>query len=227
MHGKSIPTVKEVTEIIFKMVDIGLLDKTLMGQGIITSKVIQKQYYASTIRRKNRERDHWLLSDEDEAKMDMRLIGRQKSELNGISVYKNEVEGELMLHDVDKNEQNKNKKKKKKETDKQNKYDKGKFPGTLNYYTACLIDSEILSIYEPLLIDKFNELFKSARTAYPDSALFNKCFGYTRDYVKRNKVSIDDIFAFFKCAFTNNLDQMEGYDERMEKFLNDWKDILG
>lgn len=234
LHGKTTLTVKEVLEIIYKITEVDLLDKGMMDQGIITSMSIQKQYYFATVRRKERGKEYWLLNDEDEAKMDIRLNGRQKSDLNGISVDKNEVEPEFPQQYDDDNRHNKNKSKNKKKNEKNtdihdqcDKGDRCRFPGYLNYYTSCLIEAKVLSEFEPEQIDKFNELFESVQRAYSDNELINRCFRHTRDYVKNNKDSIGDVYAFFHSAFTSNLEKMEGYDERMQKFFEGWKDVLG
>lgn len=238
LHGKHTLTIKEVTEIVYLMADIGLLDKGMMEKEVITSKAIQEQYYASTLRRKDRQRVYWLLNDEDEAKVDKRLNCRHKTGSSGISVYKNEVEGDLCEQHGDDNRQNKNNnnndnendydnKNPKDRDDKDDKGDKGQWPGKLNYYTSCLIDSKILSAYEPYDIDRFNDLFERSYGENDDKELFNRCFRYTRDYVKRNKDKIADIYAFFERAFTENLSKMEGYDERMQDFFKGWNDVLG
>lgn len=230
LYGDHGLTYQDIIRFIDKMADCGLLDKKLLEQGVFTSRGIQKQYYTSTIRRKEREHKYWLLNDEDEAKIDVRVIGKPKKELNGINVNDNEVEGELLYTEtrvnVNNNEQNKNKKKKKKEIDKNDKYDKGNYPGYLHYCTACLIEDKFLTIYDPD-IPKFNELFDAVYREYGrDFELFHRCFTYCRDYVNRNKENIDDKFNYFKVAFTNSMEHMEGYDERMQNFREAMDEIL-
>jgi len=238
LHGKHTLTIKEVMEIVYLMADIGLLDKEMMGKEVITSKAIQEQYYASTLRRKDRQRVYWLLNDEDEAKVDKRLNCKHKSGSDGISVYKNGAEPDLCQQNGDDNRQNKNnnnndnknhnkKDNPKDRDDRADKGDKGQWPGKLNYYTSCLVEAGIVSIYEPLDIDRFNDLFDSSYADNDDKELFNRCFRYTRDYVKRNREKIADIYAFFERAFTDNLSKMEGYDERMQDFFKGWNDVLG
>jgi len=223
LHGEHDLSVDDVISIINKMADIGLLDKELLEQGIITSKAIQKQYYACTIRRKEREKEHWLLADEDEAEVDVTIIGKPKKELSGISVYNNDSSSDISVCE---STQNKNKKKKKNEIDKEDKYDKGNYPGYLHYCTACLIEDKFLTIYDPD-IPKFNELFDAVYREYGrDFEFFHRCFTYCRDYVNRNKENIDDKFNYFKVAFTNSMEHMEGYDERMQNFREAMDEIL-
>ena len=40
-------------------------------------------------------------------------------------------------------------------------------------------------------------------------------FRYTRDYVRKHKNEIDSIYDYFKVAFESNLNQMDGYEERL------------
>ena len=147
------------------------------------------------------------------------------------SVNSVHTESDLNSKNVSKNKQSKrdsksNSESRRDEFDKNDQCDKGRFPGYLNYYTSCLIEAKVLSEFEPEQIDKFNELFESVQRAYSDNELVNRCFRYTRDYVKNNKDSIGDVYAFFNSAFTSNLEKMEGYDERMQKFFEGWKNVL-
>ena len=231
LHGEHSLTYQETIKIIDKMADAELLDKGMLEDGIFTSKGIQKQYYSSTIRRKEREHEHWLLDDKDEAEIDIRVIGRQKKESSGVIVDNNSVQGELLYTEtpvnVDNNEQNnnKNKKKNKNEINKENKYNKGLYPGRLNYFTSCLIEDEIITIYNKD-IERFNELFDDAERIYSDFSLRQRVFRYVRDYVKKRREPVEDLFNYFYVAFNDNLDKMEGYDERMQKWHDECQAIL-
>ena len=229
-HGEHSLTYQETIKIIDKMADAELLDKGMLEDGIFTSKGIQKQYYSSTIRRKEREHDRWLLDDKEEAEIDIRVIGRQKKESSGVIVDNNSVQRELLYTEtpvnVDNNEQNNNNKKKNKnEINKENKYNKGLYPGRLNYFTSCLIEDEIISIYHKD-IERFNELFDDAERIYPDLILRQRVFRYVRDYVKKRREPVEDLFNYFYVAFNDNLDKMEGYDERMQKWHDECQAIL-
>lgn len=228
-HGEHSLTYRETMRIIDKMADAGLLDKGMLEDGIFTSKGIQKQYYSSTIRRKERDHEYWLLDDEDEAKIDIRINCRQKKEPSGVIVDNNSVQGEL-LHtetpvNVDNNEQNKNKNKNKNKRDKEDRYDKGLYPGRLDYFTSCLIEDGIITVYDKD-IERFNGLFEEAAKAYPDFALRQRVFRYVRDYVKRQKGSIGDVYDYFHAAFSDSLSKMEGYDERMRKWHEECQAII-
>ena len=119
MRGESGLSYKDVMSMLDKMAGIGLLDKGLMERGVFTSKGIQKQYYSSTIRRKERSHEHWLLGAADEAKIDMRLNRRQKPKPSGVIADINPNQGELLHAEtpvyVDDYPQNKN------ENEKENK----------------------------------------------------------------------------------------------------------
>lgn len=54
-----------VYRILRDFVKLDIIDSLSLDSGIITSKGIQKQFLASTQRRKQRERPHWILSPED------------------------------------------------------------------------------------------------------------------------------------------------------------------
>ena len=56
--------------------------------------------------------------------------------------------------------------------------------------------------------------------------LIERCFRYTRDYVRRNKDGIANVYAFFKAAMNDNVLKMDGYEERMEKYFREWDEYL-
>ena len=81
------------------------------------------------------------------------------------------------------------------------------------YNTQCLIHDRIINVYD-LNLFKYNELFEEAASVY-DFELVQRVFRYTRDYVRKHKADIYDIYDFFKKAFNKNLEVMEHYDERL------------
>jgi len=111
------------------------------------------------------------------------------------------------------------------EVDKEDKYDKRNYPGPLEYFTSCLINDKVIDIYNKD-IEKFNELFNDVERKYPDLVLRQRVFRYVEDYIKRSRTPIDDLFNYFYVAFTDNLDKMEGYDERMQQWYNECQAIL-
>lgn len=230
-NGNHDLTYQTVMGMIGKMGESGLLDKGMLDGGVFTSRGIQKQYYSSTIRRKEREREHWLLDDGDEARIDIRLNCRRKKGPSGVIADMNTAETGLSHAEtpvnVDDNEHNKNKKenKNKNKTDKEDKYDRGLYPGRLNYFTSCLIEDGIISIYHKD-IERFNELFDGAERAYGDFSLRQRVFRYVRDHVKNRKEPVDDLFDYFYAAFNGNLEKMEGYDERMRKWREECQAML-
>lgn len=75
-------TYDQIKRAVLAMAEYGLIDKVLMNRGIITSKGIQKQYYASTSRRKKVEHEYWLLDSGDEESLDETLkIRKSKMKL--------------------------------------------------------------------------------------------------------------------------------------------------
>ena len=54
-----------------------------------------------------------------------------------------------------------------------------------------------------------------------DFALIERCFRYTRDYCRKHRSEIFDLFAFFEHALRENIRKMDGFDERMEKYYEE------
>lgn len=233
----------EVRRILDAMLGMGMIDKgTLSIHGIVTSKAVQKQFLLSTSRRKKTERKYWLLSEEEEKRMDEILNEKkqknnennnlaqidlciQKSNSSGISASNNQTEPELMSTEVHKVKvKDKVKEKVKEKEDKNDKWDIGNCPFKLDYFTKCLISDHIIDVYD-LKLSELNDFFIELKRAY-DYELVERCFRYTRDYVRKHKEEIMDIVAFFKKAMTENVDKMDGYEERMQKLYDEWEKIL-
>ena len=224
-----------IEEIINKLIKQKFFDSDLIEEGIFTSKGIQKQFLACTIRRKREDYEHWLLTPEDESTA-YKTIGNcpPNKKLKEQNVAEGTLEGTNCSNNVPSGEINetfctkdkyKDKLKDKSEVNKLNKYDKGLYPGHLNYFTSCLIEDEIISIYHKD-IERFNNLFEEAEIAYPNFELRQRVFRYVRDYVKKRREPIDDPYNYFYIAFSDNLDKMEGYDERMQKWHDECQTIL-
>lgn len=221
----------------FVMLDI--IDSLSLDSGIITSKGIQKQFLASTQRRKQRERPHWILSPEDEESV-YKTYGSEEKTSKGINVDNNPVQGELMSAEIPLSGINaddntvqgalmstkvhkvkvKGKVKVKEKADKEDKYDKGELPFEAHYFLSCLLHDHVLDIYEPR-IDELNELFMEVDRCY-ERELSMRVFKYVRARVVENKESIASIPEYFMAAYRDNLKQMEGYDERMERLFSSW-----
>ncbi len=233
-NDKDVSYVRRILDLFVKL---DLIDSSMLSNEIITSKGIQKQFLASTQRRKQKDHLYWILTTDDESSVIKNYGSDNKSEksLNGINVDNNSVqeelsqtkkelmstETELMSTKIPKV---KGKVKVKGKEDKKDKYDITAFPRYLSYYTRCLISDHIIDIYD-IDIERFNDLFDSACKVY-DWKLVQKCFRYTRDYVGKNKEKIWNIYDFFRCAFENNLSHMEGYDERMERWNESMQELL-
>ena len=233
-------TYDQIKRVVLAMAEYGLIDKFMMNRGIITSKGIQKQYYASTSRRKKVEHEYWLLDNDDEDSLDETLKLR-KNKVDNVGNGTDNGENDDLNEENDDNFQQKekekkkeNKKEKKKRIDKNDKFDISLveaetdilfkeidilYPGPkLNYYTKCLIKDKILSIYDDELV-KYNELLEELSSEY-DFELFTRCFNYTRRYMKHNMRNIYDPYNFLRQALDSNLHKMEEYDERMEQWFN-------
>lgn len=228
-----------VRRILEAMLSLGMIDKdTLSLYGVITSKSVQKQFLLSTSRRKKSERKYWLLSEDEEQRMDEFLEKKklkqsddksatqvdlciQKSSSSGIPDSKNEVEGGFMSTEVRKV---KVIVKDKEKEDKNDKYDIGNVGFELDYFTKCLISDHLIDVYD-LNLHNLNDFFLELKEGF-DFELIERCFRYTRDYVRRNKDGIGNVYAFFKAAMNENVLKMDGYEERMEKYFKEWDEYL-
>ncbi len=226
-----------VYRILRDFVKLDIIDSLSLDKGIITSKGIQKQFLASTQRRKQRERPHWILTPEDEESV-YKTYGSGEKTSKGINVDDNPAQGELMPTEIplsginaDNNPAQgafmsaevhkvKVKVKGKVKADKEDKYDKGGLPFEAHYYLACLLHDRVLDIYEPR-IDELNELFMEVDRCY-ERELSMRVFKYVRARVVENKKTIASVPEYFMAAYRDNLKQMEGYDERMERLFDSW-----
>lgn len=236
-----------IYKVLMSMKNLNLIDEISYDfYKVITSKSIQKQFLASTIRRKKQdEYPHWLLSN-DETDNITRYF-RTKSERinvdnNEINVDRNEngeklmspkmellqTETELMLpetaflstevHKV------KVKEKVKKKQDEEDKYDKRNCPFHLDYFSSCLINDHLIDVYD-INLAKYIDLFTTLLDEN-DFSLVVRCFRYTRDYVRKNKENIYNLYSFFETAMKENVRKMDGYEERMEKWYEECSRIL-
>lgn len=108
---------------------------------------------------------------------------------------------------------------------KNDKYDISNCPYQLHYFTKCLINDHIIDVYDSNIYN-FNVFFEEIDSANIDLNLLNRCLKYTRDYCKRNKDSIGEMYTFFRFSLLKNLEKMEGYDERVQKWSEDCEKIL-
>ena len=205
-----------VKAILQKMSEAHMIDSlSAEFDGVITSKAIQKQFLASTYRRKKAERPHWLLTPEEEESVS-KFYGINANN-NSINVDINEDNADINPINANRSTQSKSKKEKKsKKEDKLDRFDIGKLPFEPNYYVSCLISDHLLSIYEPF-IQEFNDFIEETIALW-DKELFIRCFRYTRDQVRKSHSDISNMTSYFVVSLQNNLEKMEGYDERMQKW---------
>lgn len=242
-------TYDQIKRVVLAMAEYGLIDKVLMNRGIITSKGIQKQYYASTSRRKKVEHEYWLLDSGDEESLDETLkIRKSKNETDDkstVEVYhmstngtENKVIGEFNEENDNnfqqKEKEKENKKEKKKRIDKDDKFDKSLlehetevlfkeidrlYPGSKLNYYTKCLIKDKIVSIYDEEIEKYNDLLEELSREF-DFELFSRCFNYTRRYMKNNIQNIYDPYNFLRQALDSNLQKMEGYDERMEQWFN-------
>ena len=112
----------------------------------------------------------------------------------------------------------------KEKEDKNDRYDIGNVGFELDYFTKCLISDHLIDVYD-LNLHNLNDFFLELKEGF-DYELIERCFRYTRDYVRRNKDGIANVYAFFKAAMNDNVLKMDGYEERMEKYFREWDEYL-
>ena len=229
-----------IHKVLMSMLELNIIDSlTSEFHNVITSKSIQKQFLASTLRRKKQEEyPYWLLSD-DETENITRYF-RAKNER--INVDRNDDDEKLMSPEMGLLQTEtglmspktaflstevhkfKVKEKVKKKVDKDDRYDKRNCPFHLDYFSICLIQDHLIDIYD-INLAKFIDLFTTLLDEN-EFSLVERCFRYTRDYVRKNKENIYNLFAFFETAMKENVRKMDGYEERMEKWYEECSRIL-
>ena len=229
-----------IHKVLMSMLELNIIDSlTSEFHNVITSKSIQKQFLASTLRRKKQEEyPYWLLSD-DETENITRYF-RAKNER--INVDRNDDDEKLMSPEMGLLQTEtglmspktaflstevhkfKVKEKVKKKVDKDDRYDKRNCPFHLDYFSSCLIQDHLIDIYD-INLAKFIDLFTTLLDEN-EFSLVERCFRYTRDYVRKNKENIYNLFAFFETAMKENVRKMDGYEERMEKWYEECSRIL-
>ena len=218
------------------ILEINLFDKlTYEFDKVITSKRIQEHFYSVTLRRKKTDRPYWLLSA---AEMEnLTRYYKQKAEINVdrnvyvdnnsdlVNVDKNPISGDINPQNDEllqtetgllQTKVHKVKVKEKVKEDKEDKYDKRNCPFHLDYFTSCLINDHLIDVYH-IDIHRFISLFCELLEDN-DFSLVERCFRYTRDYCRKHKTEIYDIYSFFAYALKENIRKMDGYEERMENY---------
>ncbi len=228
IKGKNLTKVDRVIEVIYRIAQLGLLERTLVAKGIITSSSIEKQWLISTTRRKNIDKSkYWLLTAEEEqealkcTKSSISESVRTMSKI--INVDNNSINVDNNQVNVDNNTQNK----KENKIDKYDKYRikdnqtiKEKKVGSpiLNYYTTVLIDNNFISLYD-LDIAEYNYFLGELATHYNYRKILS-AIKYTIAEIKKRQDNIDDKFAYFKKSILNGLERLDNLEKPIEKNLN-------
>lgn len=228
IKGKNLTKVDRVIEVIYRIAQLGLLERTLVAKGIITSSSIEKQWLISTTRRKNIDKSkYWLLTAEEEqealkcTKSSISESVRTMSKF--INVDNNSINVDNNQVNVDNNTQNK----KENKIDKYDKYRikdnqtiKEKKVGSpiLNYYTTVLIDNNFISLYD-LDIAEYNYFLGELATHYNYRKILS-AIKYTIAEIKKRQDNIDDKFAYFKKSILNGLERLDNLEKPIEKNLN-------
>ena len=195
---------ERISESIHACLEVGLFDKTLAVQGVITSVSVQKQYLLSTMRRKDINiTKYWLL----EPSSSVERAGGSLSISNGeVNVAETVVNVDNNSVNVDISTQSKSKSKKDK--DKEINIDKRAFgEPKLHFITKILIKNKYIESDDPV-IGRFNLLAADL----VDIHGFDLVLSVT-DYIlkmfKKVHINIDDKYDYFKVSAERNIKALE------------------
>ena len=202
IKGKNLTKVDRVIEVIYRIAQLGLLERTLVAKGIITSSSIEKQWLISTTRRKNIDKSkYWLLTAEEEQEA---LKCTKSSISESVRTMSKIINVDNNLVNVDINTQNK----KENKIDKYDKYiDKMKEIPKFNYYTNVLLNNGFISLYD-LDIAEYNFFLSELATQYTYKKILS-AIKYTIAQMKERKDMIDDKLSYFKKSMTTGLEKLK------------------
>jgi hypothetical protein len=199
---------EKVRECIDACLEIGLLNRELSAQGVITSVPIQKQFILSTKRRQNVNIDkYWLLDRTTMFNLKVFLSASEKGvnvNNNGITVDNNSITANI---GTQKEKENKSKK------DKRDKRDKRVFGfPKLHFITKAIITNNYIDD-SSLDIIKYNQLFMSVVEEYGFEKTLT-AVNYIVKYSKRANPPIVNKYIFMKESLISNLEKFRKWDEK-------------
>lgn len=226
IKGKNLTKVDRVIEVIYRIAQLGLLERTLVAKGIITSSSIEKQWLISTQRRKNIDKTkYWILTAEEEQEtlksLKNSMLESASTRSKIINVDNNQVNVDNNRVNVDINSQNKKENKK----DKKDKLDKrGLDIGepTFNYFTNVLLTSGVINKYDSQVLE-YDEFLSEMACTHTSKKLL-AAIHYTTNQMK-NKTNIIDKLAYFKQSIINGLNRLN--NEKSSNFLEVLESSLG
>lgn len=217
LHKKIGPEWKKlekISELIDACLEVGLFDKTLAAQGVMTSVSIQKQFILSTIRRMNAGINEYGLLDEATL---LKLQGF-------LSVSEGIVSANKKIVNADNYQINANiKQQKRKETKSDKKINKDKRESDvpyLHYITHALIKSKYIDEFS-LEVSKYNKLFEDTCRAYGFDHV-SIVANYIDGHVKRTSNTVHNRFAFMKESLINNLETYHHGGGNQYESIEDW-----
>lgn len=209
---------ERISMLIHACLESSLFDKTLAGQGVITSIAVQKQFLISTKRRQNVDTSkYWLLNDAAMDEIEVFLGTSKKSTLKPkkiVNVDNNEVNVRIGTQKENK---------KKKESDKEDIEDKRAFAIIKTHYiTKSIIKNGYIDIYD-LEIPKYNDLYETAVRTY-GFEITRTVVNYIISHSKKTSTQINHKFYFMKDSLYKNLEMISkkesrGINEPFEEYL--------
>ena len=212
----------EFEAVILYLGEIGLLNKEMMFNGVLTSKAIQIQFILSTRRRRDIDIDeYWLLDKKTMMKLNIKNISKCDANDDTNEVIDDNTQDNVNNNcdfkgsDIVNVDNNYIKESKVKERDKKIK-DKGTFQVPFpNFFTSVLIKNKYIES-DSLEITKYNKLFEELIGFYN----YDDCLSvmdYLMKYSKRTEVTIENKYSFLKESFINNLEMLEKRNNKNDK----------
>ncbi|AXF52123.1 MAG: DnaD domain-containing protein [Podoviridae sp. ctcf755] len=212
ISSQYITKLDRISEVICRIAQLDLLDKTLVAKGIITSSGIQKTWWRGVQRRKYIDKTkYWILTAEEEqealkcTKLSMSESAITMSKIinvdnNVINVSNNAVNDD-------------NKKQKEKEIDKYDKKDKTVLSGypSINFFTRVLIETGSIGEYDSQILEYDDFLADMAHHHHKRKLL--AAIHYTAQQMK-NRNDVVDKFAYFKASIQNGLQRLEAIENK-------------
>lgn len=203
--GRNKPPAVDVFErVIIGLSKHGLLDGKLMEEKVITSKGIQKQYLISTQRRKNVVLDEYCLLT------DIEMLMVKKYHLNNDDVG--------VFNKTRINSRTTNKRGNKANLE-------GVYGGCKQHFlTRCLMNGNYIDIADIDVI-KYNEFFVDTVDEFGFELVLSVT-NYVIKYAKKNTISIDNKFEFFRSSCLKNCETIINRNERGDFKYDDFLEVL-
>jgi hypothetical protein len=202
-------------------VNLGLFDKDLFEEGVITSPKIQEQFIFAAKRRKEVDiSKYWLLDSNTMKKLGILLSmdkNKDKNQKKQVNVNNNSVNVSNNSVNVDNNTQRKRKSKR----DILIKKDKSIYGyPKMHFLTQLIIDRKYISEVDANIM-KYNILFETAILDYGYENVLSGV-NYLISYAKNPTPPIDDKYSFMKASLITNLERFKKLEDKGGIKFEEW-----